>query len=248
MYYIIIDLEFNQSTILSNPKCPFEIIQIGALKLDTDLNVLSTFNELIRPVVYTTFHPFVKNLTNIKEEDLSNASSFKDIYNTFVKFIDSNNNNILCTWGMTDIKELIRNIEYHKLKTSLIPKSYIDIQSHASKYLKCPTGTNIGLRNTVEILKIPTEVSFHNALNDAFYTAEIFKKIYNQNITPKLYLPHKSARTSKTKLTLDVDSLLNQFEKMFNRTMTIEEKNIIKLSYMMGKTNQFQIEVKNNKS
>ncbi len=39
---------------------------------------------------------------------------------------------------------------------------------------------------------------------------------------------------------IDFVSLIKQFEKMFNREMTKEEKSIIKLAYIMGKTNQFQ--------
>ena len=46
MNYIIFDLEFNQgfdrlnNKTVSNAKCPFEIIQIGAIKLDSELNML----------------------------------------------------------------------------------------------------------------------------------------------------------------------------------------------------------------
>ncbi|WP_341421132.1 hypothetical protein [Clostridium magnum] len=35
---------------------------------------------------------------------------------------------------------------------------------------------------------------------------------------------------------------------MFNREMSTEEQSIIKLAYMMGKTNQFQTEICNNLS
>ena len=44
MEYIIFDLEFNQgfdkklNKTVSNEKCPFEIIQIGAIKLDSKYN------------------------------------------------------------------------------------------------------------------------------------------------------------------------------------------------------------------
>jgi hypothetical protein len=36
-----------------------------------------------------------------------------------------------------------------------------------------------------------------------------------------------------------VNSLIQQFEKMYDREMTKEEKSIIILAYKMGKTNQF---------
>ena len=44
---------------------PFEIIQIGALKLNENLETISTFDSLIKPTIYKYIHPFVANLTKI---------------------------------------------------------------------------------------------------------------------------------------------------------------------------------------
>ena len=50
-------------------------------------------------------------------------------------------------------------------------------------------------------------------------------------------------RSDTQKYKIDTYNLIKQFEKMFNREMTEEEKSIIKLAYIMGKTNQFQIKI-----
>lgn len=250
MNYILFDLEFNQEYPFAYKnkerilhKCPFEIIQIGAVKLDKNLQTVSTLDTLIKPEIFTTIHPFVEEMTGITMEQLNTEKSFKEVYNEFTEFIKVKGA-ILCVWGMTDLKELFRNIEYYGLRTETIPKEYINLQLYASKYLHCPQGINIGLQNAVELLNIPITNQFHNAFNDAYYTAEIFKKIYNKTMKPLLYAPHKYRRLTRTpneKQKLDMDALLKQFEKMFNREITTEEKSIIKLAYMMGKTNQFQI-------
>ncbi|MCY6372138.1 3'-5' exonuclease [Clostridium ganghwense] len=254
MNYIIFDLEFNQgyNSIKRNknaitPKCPFEIIQIGAVKLDENFETISTLDRLIKPEIYNKIHHFVKEITGITMEQLNKGKPFNEIYKELIEFV-KNDRSILCVWGMGDMKELFRNIQYHELDTSLIPKEYINIQSYASKYLKCPKGTNIGLRNAVELLHIPIKNQFHDAFNDAYYTAEIFKKIYNEKIIPKIYNLNKHMRVNRQnngKTKIDTYKLIKQFEKMFDREMTIEEKSIIKLAYMMGKTNQF--EIKNTK-
>ncbi len=61
MNYIIFDLEFNQQPpdIKSDqkPELMFEIIQIGALKLDNNLNTVSTFNSFVKPTVHKMLHP-----------------------------------------------------------------------------------------------------------------------------------------------------------------------------------------------
>ena len=55
MNYIVFDLEWNQ-----NPdgrrhpdsRLPFEIIEIGAVRLNEKLEITGTFQQLIRPKVY----------------------------------------------------------------------------------------------------------------------------------------------------------------------------------------------------
>ncbi len=246
MNYIVFDLEFNQAWDFEenkssmNIKCPFEIIQIGALKLDEKFQIISTFDKLVKPELYTCVHPFVKRITCIPIENLSSAKPFKEIYKEFIQFIG--NENIFCIWGITDMKELLRNIKYHKLDSSIVPKEYINIQQYASRYLNCPKGTNVGLRNAVELLNIPLGRKFHDAFNDACYTNEIFLRIYTPDVKPALYHSNSESRLTGTnrKTKLDTLKLIKQFEKMYNRQMTEEEQLIIKLAYMMGRTNQFQ--------
>jgi hypothetical protein len=82
--------------------------------------------------------------------------------------------------------------------------------------------------------------TFHNAFHDAIYTAEVFKKIYKSSIQPKLYDPSPmTIRLKPQKRGIDIDKLLQQFEKMYGREMTEEEQGIIKLAYKMGRTHQF---------
>ncbi|GAA0077767.1 3'-5' exonuclease [Clostridium sp. CTA-5] len=245
MNYIIYDLEFNQrdpnipKDDASNVKeLPFEIIQIGAIKLDETFNIVSKFNTLINPTVYTTIHPYVEKLTKINSEMLSSCESFPKIYKDFLKFV-GDDEAIFCVWGKVDIKELLRNIKYYNLSTSLISKYYIDVQESASKYFKVEKGCKIGLKNAVELLGILNEDEFHDAYYDAYYTSEVFKRIYNEDIKPRIYTTNLSRKMSNKKKTIDSVALIREFEKIYNRKMTKEEQDIIKLAYLMGKTNQF---------
>jgi DNA polymerase III epsilon subunit-like protein len=250
MNYIVFDLEFNQGynfekepKSVMNPRCPFEIIQIGAVKLNENLETVGTLDILVKPELYTRLNPFVKELTGLTMEELDRGKSFKEMYKEFIEFIESDRS-ILCVWGVADIKELFRNIEYHEFDISQVSTEYINIQSCASKMLNCEKGINIGLGNASTLLDIPIESKFHDAFNDAYYTSEVFKKIYKKEIKTKLYIPHKCTRLKRSdtqKHTIDTTNLMKQFEKMFHREMTEEEKSIIKLAYIMGKTNQFQI-------
>lgn len=251
MSYIIFDLEFNQSynsvkdkINITNGKCPFEIIQIGAVKLNKELQVVSTFNKLVKPEIYKEINPFVREITGITTDKVSSEKNFNEVFEEFINFI-KDTSPVLCVWGSSDMRELFRNIKYHKLDTALVPKEYINLQSYASKYLKCAKGICIGLSAAIDLLDIPIKENFHDAFNDAYYTAEVFKKIYSADIKTKIYEPDNNRRFHREnikKQKIDNYSLIKQFEKMFNREMTEEEQSIIKLAYIMGKTNQFIID------
>lgn len=254
MHYIVFDLEFNQAEHPSKDnksdsdiKCPFEIIQIGAIKLDENLNVIGSFNRLVNPQVYRELNKYVKAITNLTIEVLNNSKDFSIVYNEFLNFIKAEGC-VLCVWGTVDLKELIRNVKYHNLDVSSLPKDYIDIQKYATKYLKCPKGTNIGLQKAIELLDVPLEHNLHDAYNDAYYTAEVFRKIFDKSIKPKKYETYRRKSSNKEKYKVDTENMYFQFEKMLNRTVTEEEKSIIRLAYMMGKTNQFLIESPNKGS
>ncbi len=259
MNYIIIDLEFNQALNASgneiNYKLPFEIIQIGLIKLDANFNTISTMNSLIKPEIYQTLNPYVEKLTGISMNDLSLSKSFKEVFNDLTKLFDGES--VLCVWGVSDIKELYRNTLYHGLNVSQLPKLYINVQRQASNKLNLKKGINIGLSSATEIFDIPTSDNFHDAFYDALYTAEIFKKINSSNSDEgsssslnKLISPYSynNSRNTEPKTKLDKDRLFNQFEKMYSRELTYEEKSMIELAYKMGKTNQFQISTTKQKN
>ncbi|CAH2213084.1 3'-5' exonuclease [Tepidibacter aestuarii] len=247
MNYIIYDLEFNQprssksSSREETKKCPFEIIQIGAIKLDDNFNAIGTFDRLVKPTIYTSIHPYIQDLTNIDMDQLSKADYFPKVYSDFLKFIDDSS--IFCVWGKVDLKELFRNIRYHKLELPTT-NQYIDVQNHTTKHLKFTKGFSVGLEKAVDTFKIPLDKEFHNAFNDAYYTSKIFKTIYNENIVPQAYDMNRTARSNSSKPKVDMNALFRQFEKMYCRKMSRHEKKIIKLAYMMGKTNQFTVDNK----
>jgi len=248
MYYIIFDLEFNQDSTSLQVKpenyvlCPFEIIQIGAIKLDSEWNTIASFNRYVLPTIYTVVSPFITELTGITTEQLKDKEKFPNVYNAFCEFIGGDADTVFCTWGKADIRELFRNAAYHKLKQQLLPKQYINLQPYASLHFKLSHKQLLKLQSTVEALEIPLTRPFHDALHDAYYTAEIMKKIYHFNMQPTLYDHNYSEikiRVKQLKRSIDFEGMLLQFEKMYSRALTKEEQGMVKLAYQMGKTNQF---------
>lgn len=255
MEFIIYDLEFNQDF---SPKSDhkgrgrgrgcgsgsetrpcFEIIQIGAVKLDERLNRATELNRYVKPSIYPKVSPFITELTGISTEQLSDEAFFPDIYQEFIGFTSSENP-VLCVWGMADLKEFYRNIAFHGLDTKLMPRNYINLQLYVSQHFGLPKGRSLKLRSAAELLEIPLIHPFHNAFYDAYYTAEILRKIYHSSIQPAIYDPDdRPVRRKTQKRLVDFAKLIDQFEKMYDRSLTEEERQMILLAYKMGKTRQF---------
>lgn len=241
MNTIVIDLEFNQALdkATMNLKCPFEIIQIGAVALDENLDSIRIFDRLIKPQIYKEMNPYVGSLTGLKIKDFQEEETYENVFYDFLDFI-GHEDIVFCTWGTADMKELFRNTSFYQLPTSKLPKKYINLQPYLSKYLHFPSKVSISLKDALRFLKIENESNFHNAYYDAYYTSKIFEKVYNEDIEPQIYILSPPPRVPQPKkLQLNATKLLAQFEKMMDRELSTEEEEMIKRAYFMGKTGQF---------
>ena len=257
MNYIVFDLEFNQDltslqenhnlnwqsdTLAADKKAmsgfPYEIIQIGAVKLDEALKTVGTFDIYIRPAIYKEINPVVSELTGITAAQLKNGEPFPYACRSFLEFIGEREHT-LCVWGMSDLKILYKNAEYHNLETGPLPKRYINLQPLVPKFLKLSENKLLRLKTAAELLDIPAADNFHNALSDSVYTALIFKKIYSPSLKANKYEPAEYPRHRQKKKTVHYDRVILQFEKMYDRSLTKEEADMVILSYKMGKTGQF---------
>lgn len=189
----VLDLEFNQAFDFGdgggepNPACRFEIIQIGAVKLDANYEITDEFSINIKPELYKKIHPYVEKITGLTISDFVDAPSFNEAYAEFHNFMGQDK--ILGTWGYSDIKALYRNIIFNNILKQPIIINYVDIQKIATQYLKYSKGGNIGLKNAVELfgIKIDESKHFHNAFADAYYTAQVLKKIYPEKLPVRIF-------------------------------------------------------------
>lgn len=188
--YVIIDLEFNNMREITdcfpsfyeeNPevleyKCPNEIIEIGAIKLNRAMKEVSRFKTYVKPSIYKVLNPKISEMTGIKETDLECGISFKEALDNLGSFVGEDS--ILCSWAKDDVAELIRNADYHNYSSINWLKGYIDLQEYCTKVLA--EKKSMSLKNALNKLRIKVfEKELHDALNDAVYTAEVFRRIYN---------------------------------------------------------------------
>lgn len=94
MNYIILDMEWNQA--ISKQRIvrqPFylhgEIIQIGAVKVNEDFEIIDTFNTMVQPKYYTKMNKMVEELTCIHTETLNNGILFPAAATRFRKWCNN---------------------------------------------------------------------------------------------------------------------------------------------------------------
>lgn len=189
----VLDFEFNQAFDFGdgngepNPDCRFEIIQIGAVKVDKEYNLIDKFSGNIKPNLYTRIHPYVEKITGLSDADFKDSSSFVQVYKQFKEFLGDDK--VLGTWGYSDIKALYRNVTFNNIVKPPIIIEYVDIQKLATSFLKYSKGGTIGLKNAVEALNIEIDESmhFHNALSDAYYTAKVLQNINPEKLPVRIF-------------------------------------------------------------
>ena len=116
MNYIIFDLEWNQSPggkKYSNSRLPFEIIEIGAVKLNEERKQVDVFQRLIKPQVYNWIHDSIHEVIHVDYKDLADGSPFPEVVKEFLEWCGKDF--AFFTWGNQDVMELQRNMKYYGL-------------------------------------------------------------------------------------------------------------------------------------
>ncbi len=181
MNYIILDLEWNQST-NGQPRVdgiPFEIIEIGAIKLNDKGVMLSEFSRLIRPTVYLEMHKITSRLIHLQMQELERGDPFPEVMKGFLDWC-GDEAYMFCTWGSLDLTELQRNMRHYNMTPlSDGPITFLDIQKLYS--LAYEDGkSRRSLESAAEQAQLERDIPFHRAFSDAYYTAKIMTKIIEE--------------------------------------------------------------------
>ena len=168
MEYIVLDLEWNQSNTGKEDaveKLPFEIIEIGAIKLNKERVMVSEFNELIKPQVYHEMHKITSKLIHIQMQELERGRSFPEVGGDFVNWCGQEEH-LFCTWGTLDLTELQRNMAYYEMPLLAPgPLPYLDVQKlFAIAYEERKIRRN--LEYAIDFLHIEKDIPFHRAFSD----------------------------------------------------------------------------------
>ncbi len=181
--YIVLDLEWNQSPRGKAGEVegiPFEIIEIGAVKLDENFELISKFHALIKPVIYKEIHHKIYELIHKDiREFRTKGRDFPDVIQEFKDWCyKSKEKPTYCTWGSMDLNELQKNMSYHDVDNFFpYPLFFYDVQKLFSLDRLEDVRERLPLEKAVRQMDIVINGEFHRALDDAYYTALLLSKL-----------------------------------------------------------------------
>ena len=207
--FIVLDLEWNghpDGKAAHNEVMPFEIIEIGAVKLNSDLERIDEFQAYIRPTVYPKLHYKTRELLGITYRDLKQARPFPEVIEDF--FTWCGHGYRFCTWGSMDLTEIQRNLSYYGITRYFAkPVLYYNLQQIFS--LQFDEASARTLQYALDLLSITQTRPFHDALDDAKYTAEVMTKLDPQLILKNFsidYYRHPLSRSEEITLNYEDSS------------------------------------------
>lgn len=203
MNYIVFDLEWNQSYgghEYENLRMPFEIIEIGAVKLDSKFNLIDTYSSIIKPRLYKKLQPHIKAILNYDETTLRKGKPFDMVCRDFLKWCGEDY--IFCTWGSMDLNYLQNNMDYYYMKPLPAPLKFYNIQQIYAD-VEDENGAIVKLEKAVTHLNIEIEEDkpFHSAVNDAYYTGLVLSKIKPKDLSDRYcYDIYNNPKTKETEI------------------------------------------------
>ncbi|TVX96872.1 3'-5' exonuclease [Cohnella terricola] len=176
MDYIVLDIEFNGRKFASS--LPMEVIEIGAVRLDSSLRLVDEFSSLIKPVYFSKLNSFIKKKTGIPQEEIDVAPGFPKVIAEFAEWLGRSESFLLLTWGGEDMKRIVFDTRMHKLNDAYwMGLYYFDL---LKGYLRYKKATNdVSVEAALLDLNIAAEGSAHRALDDARMTSEVFRAVFS---------------------------------------------------------------------
>lgn len=179
MQYAVLDLEMckvPKGYRSEKYKWSQETIQIGAVLLNEDYEVVSKFSTYIHPE-YGQIDSFIKKLTGINKEDIKNAPVLTEGIQMFMDWLPAGE--VRCvSWSTSDEKQLRHEIESKGIdipRLNCILDEWVDCQKIFDEKLNATK--TFSLEEALIASDVCAEGRAHDGLVDAHNTALLFAKL-----------------------------------------------------------------------
>lgn len=179
MQYVILDVEMckiPKALRTKKYRHANEIIQLGAVLVDEDYNIVDSFDEYVKPQLGTLDKKII-DLTGITYENIKDADSFNAVMHRFENWLIDKEVTAV-SWSMTDMTQMLYEAEVKEYDGYIVDRlceNWIDCQEMFDK--KIDADRQMSLRDAIVASDIEVEGREHDGLVDAMNTAKLFIKL-----------------------------------------------------------------------
>lgn len=180
MDFIVVDVEAT-CWAEPRPRDRMEIIEIGAVRLDEDLNPAGEFTSFVRPVVEPTLSAFCTELTSITQAEVDAADPFSMVFPAFVDWIGDADIR-LCSWGFYDVGQFRLDCDRHGVA---FPEGFETRHLNLKTEFAAWKGVRrCGMAAALKHLDLPLVGTHHRGIDDARNIALIAQQMLADRPAP----------------------------------------------------------------
>ena len=183
-HYIVLDLEMCRTpsgySLERFPKNR-ETIQIGAVLMDEEYNIIDSFDSYVKPE-FGMIDGFILSLTGISQREVKNAPILSKVIETFSDWVPDGEVEVV-SWSTTDRKQLFDEMKLKKITNAKLERLYDNwIDSQKLYGEKTQNDKPCSLKDALTVCDISTIGNAHNGYCDAYNTALLFKKLMTEPV------------------------------------------------------------------
>lgn len=172
---IIVDLEATCCKDGSFPRHEMEIIEIGAVAVDSATGAIdSEFQSFVRPVRNLKLTDFCRELTSISQEQVDEAEDYPTTIKAFRKWLSGFGEYDFCSWGYYDRSQFEQDCEYHSVPYPFAgPHRNLKVEFAQALGLK----KKLGVGGALKRLGMAFDGTPHRGIDDARNIARIYAEV-----------------------------------------------------------------------
>ena len=151
-----------------------EIIEIGAVKLSADFEVMGEFERFVQPVIHPKLSKFCTKLTSITQNEVADAERFPAVFSAFRAWIGAEPYQWY-SWGEYDRKQFIKDLAYHKMQWGEVESHHTNLKAlfAEQRTLEKP----VGMMKALRLMEIEFDGRHHRGIDDARHITKIAQVI-----------------------------------------------------------------------
>lgn len=201
---IVLDLEFTPvDKAYKANDFQYEIIQIGAVRMSNDGDIVDTFSTYVSPEYSSSVSRKVRQLTGITNSDLMNKDCLSDALEKFREWVGGSKTRYVA-WSGSDLKQFDQETRFKGIDFSEGNCRWLDLQKVYPKFMKVGNGRLMSLHTAADWYGVTiSDELLHGALYDALITAELMKYLVTGDYKEQIeslaaVMPQKTEQSQTT--------------------------------------------------